>query len=444
MTTTPVDARPAAPSAHAGRLASLALVTLLPSLAVSSAHVALPALARSFGVGPAEVPWVVLAYLLATTALVVAAGRLGDLVGRRRLLLAGTALFTLASGLCAAAPTLPWLVAARALQGVGAAAMLALPPALVGVAVPQAQAGRALGLLGSMSAAGTALGPSLGGLVLATSGWPAVFAVNLPLGGLALALAWRCLPADPARAPAPRLDMAGLVWLVLALGAYALGLTWHPGLLAVAALALGLLLRAESRAKAPLLPLARLREPALAAALAMNALVSAVMMATLVIGPFHLGGKLGLGVAAVGGLMSLGPMAAAFSGVPAGRLVDRFGSRPMLRAGLAAVALGCAAVALLPVSLGAMAYVGPLLLVTPGYAMFQAANGTAVLAGAAGSERGVVSGLLTLARNLGLITGASAMAALYAAQGLRPSFGLATLLAAVALAVSRQSAPSRG
>ena len=109
-----------------------------------------------------------------------------------------------------------------------------------------------------------------------------------------------------------------------------------------------------------------------------------------------------------------------------------------------AVALGCAAVALLPASLGAVAYVGPLLLVTPGYALFQAANGTAVLAGAAGSERGVVSGLLTLARNLGLITGASAMAALYAAQGLRPSFGMAALLAAVALALSHKSAPGRG
>lgn len=447
MTTPPVDARPAAPSAppaQAGRLARLALATLLPALAVSSAHMALPALARAFGVGLAGVQWVVLAYLLATTALVVVAGRLGDLLGRRRLLLAGTALFTLASGGCAVAPTMGWLVAARALQGVGAAAMLALPLALVSVAVPQARAGRALGLLASMSAVGTALGPSLGGLALAAAGWPAVFAVNLPLGGLALALAWRCLPADAAREPAPRLDMAGLVWLVLTLCAYALGLARHAGLLGVAALGLGLLLRAESRAQAPLLPLARLRGPALATALAMNALVSAVMMATLVIGPFHLGGTLGLGAAAVGGLMSLGPVAAALSGVPAGRLVDRFGSRPLLRAGLVAVALGCAAVALLPASLGAVAYVGPLLLVTPGYALFQAANGTAVLAGAAGSERGVVSGLLTLARNLGLITGASAMAALYAAQGLRPSFGMAALLAAVALALSHKSAPGRG
>lgn len=439
ITTLPCDA--AAPAVSRGALASLALATLLPSLAVSSAHVALPALARAFQVGLADVQWVVLAYLLVTTALVVVAGRLGDLLGRRRLLLAGIGLFALASGLCAIAPTLGWLVAARALQGLGAAAMLALPTALVSVAVPQARAGRALGLTASMSAAGTALGPSLGGLALAASGWPAVFAVNLPLAGLTLALAWRCLPADPAGARPPRLGRAGPAWLALTLAAYALGLAWHIGLLAVAALGAVLLLRAEARAEVALLPLARLREPALAAALAMNAAVSAVMMATLVLGPFHLGGTLGLGAAAVGELMSVGPAVAALSGIPAGRLVDRFGSRPPLRWGLAAVALGCAAVALLPLSLGASAYVGPLLLVTPGYALFQAANATAVLAGATGSDRGLLSGLLTLARNLGLITGAAVMTGVYAAHGLRASFGLATLLAVAALALSR--APTR-
>lgn len=435
ITTLPCDV--AAPAVSRGALASLALTTLLPSLAVSSAHVALPALARAFQVGLADVQWVVLAYLLVTTALVVVAGRLGDLLGRRRLLLAGIGLFSLASGLCAVAPTLGWLVAARALQGLGAAAMLALPAALVSVAVPQARAGRALGLTASMSAAGTALGPSLGGLALAASGWPAVFAVNLPLAGMTLALAWRCLPADPAGARPPRLGRAGPAWLALTLAAYTLGLAWHIGLLAVAALGAVLLLRAEARAEVALLPLARLREPTLAAALAMNAAVSAVMMATLVLGPFHLGGTLGLGAAAVGGLMSAGPAVAALSGIPAGRLVDRFGSRPLLRWGLAAVASGCAAVALLPLSLGASAYVGPLLLVTPGYALFQAANATAVLAGATGSDRGLLSGLLTLARNLGLITGAAVMTGVYAAHGLRASFGLATLLAVAALALSR-------
>jgi MFS family permease len=179
-------------------LASLALATLLPSLAVSSANVALPTLAAAFGAGFAEVQWVVLAYLLATTTLIVGAGRLGDLMGRRRLLLAGVVLFTVASLLCALAPNLPLLVAARALQGMGAASMMALAMALVSASLPKNRTGRAMGLLGTMSAVGTALGPSLGGVLIGALGWPAVFAVNLPLGLLAFVLAWRC-PWPPTR-----------------------------------------------------------------------------------------------------------------------------------------------------------------------------------------------------------------------------------------------------
>jgi MFS family permease len=185
--------------------------------------------------------------------------------------------------------------------------------------------------------------------------------------------------------------------------------------------------------------LASLRDPALRASLAMNALVSAVMMATLVVGPFHLSGALGLGAAAVGAWMSIGPVASAVSGVPAGRLVDRFGARRMALSGLAAMALGCVWITLLPASLGAIAYVGPLVIVTPGYALFQAANNTAVMADVAASRRGVVSGLLTLSRNLGLISGASAMAAVFGTGGLRPSFVVATALVALALALGTRS-----
>lgn len=426
----------AAPAA--GVLASLALCTLLPSLAISSANVALPTLATALGASFADVQWVVLAYLLAITTLIVGAGRLGDLTGKRRLLLAGIALFTAASALCALAPTLPLLIAARALQGVGAAAMMALTMAMVGVALPKARTGSAMGLLGTMSAVGTALGPSLGGVLIGTLGWQAVFAVNLPLGLLALVLAWRYLPAERGQG-ATGFDLPGTLWLALTLAAYALAMTRHLGLLAIAAVCLLLFLRTEARATAPLVRLDRLRDPILGAALAMNAVVSAVMMATLVVGPFHLSGALGLGAAAVGALMSIGPIASALSGVPAGRLVDRFGTRRTTQLGLGAMALGCALIALLPASLGAIAYVGPLVIVTPGYALFQAANNTAVMADVAAEQRGVISGLLTLSRNLGLITGASAMGAVFAAGGLRLSFVIATALLAISLGLARRA-----
>jgi len=427
------------PAPLTGILASLALCTLLPSLAISSANVALPTLSTAFGASFAQTQWVVLAYLLATTTLIVGAGRLGDLIGKRRVLLAGITLFTLASALGALAPTLPLLIAARALQGVGAAAMMALTMAMVGAALPKARTGSAMGLLGTMSAIGTALGPSLGGVLIGALGWQAVFAVNLPLGLVALVMAWRYLPADRGQGAAG-FDLPGTLWLALTLAAYALAMTRHLGLLAVAAIGLLLFLRTESRAASPLVRLDRLRDPALSAALAMNALVSAVMMATLVVGPFHLSGALGLGAAMVGALMSIGPVVAALSGVPAGRLVDRFGARRIAQLGLAAMALGCGLIALLPASLGAIAYVGPLVIVTPGYALFQAANNTAVMADVAAEQRGVVAGLLTLSRNLGLITGASAMGAVFASGGLRLSFTAATMLVLFALALTRRVA----
>jgi MFS family permease len=433
------SALPGAPAAPLAVLTSLALGMLLPSLAISSANVALPTLALAFGASFAQVQWVVLAYLLATTTLIVGVGRLGDLFGRRRLLLGGIALFSAASVGGALAPSLGWLIAARAVQGLGAAAMMALTMAFVGETVPKARTGSAMGLLGTMSAVGTALGPSLGGLLIAGPGWRAIFALNLPLGLLALGLAWRCLPADKPRQTTAGFDILGTVLLALTLAAYALGMTRHPGLLAAAAAGLVLFIGVESRVASPLVKLALFRDPALSASLAMNALVSTVMMATLVVGSFHLGEGLGLGAAAVGALMSIGPVVSAFSGVPAGRLVDRFGARRMAFAGLAAMALGCLLIALLPPSLGAAAYVGPLVIVTPGYALFQAANNTAVMADVAQDRRGLVSALLTLSRNLGLVTGAAALGAVYAAAGLHLAFAVATGLVLSALALAKRA-----
>lgn len=155
-------------------LASLSLAMLLAALGNSIANVALPTLASAFGATFQEVQWVVLAYLLASTMVVVAAGRLGDAIGRRRLLVVGMLGFALASVGAGLAPNLTVLVLARALQGCAAAVMMALPMALVAEAVAKHRIGSAMGMLGTMSAVGTALGPSLGGAMLAAFGWRAI------------------------------------------------------------------------------------------------------------------------------------------------------------------------------------------------------------------------------------------------------------------------------
>src|SRR4051812_25339011 len=203
-------------------LASLSLSMLLSSLGTSIANVGLPTLAQAFNASFQEVQWIVLAYLLAITTLIVGVGRLGDIAGRRRLLLAGIFLFTVASILCGVAPTLRLLIAARAAQGLGAAIMMALTMAFVGETVPKEKTGSAMGLLGTMSAIGTALGPSLGGLLIAGPGWRAIFLVNVPLGILTFCLARRHLPVDRGAPKADRsgFDTMGTLLLAMTLGAY--------------------------------------------------------------------------------------------------------------------------------------------------------------------------------------------------------------------------------
>ncbi|MDX0828435.1 MFS transporter [Sinorhizobium medicae] len=405
-------------------LASLSLSVLLSSLGTSIANVGLPSLAAAFSASFQQVQWVVLAYLLAISTLFVTVGRLGDIIGRRRLLLAGILLFTLSSALSGAASNLPVLIFARSVQGLGAAVMMTLAMALVGDAVAKERTGSAMGLLGTMSAVGTALGPSLGGVLIAGLGWRAIFLVNVPLGALAFLLAWRSLPADrqAPEAERPGFDVRGTLLLGFTLAAYALAMTVSRGslgplnlsLLAAAILGAGLFVLVERRAASPLIRLQTLRNPVLAAGLAMSTLVSTVMMATLVVGPFYLSRSLGLGATMVGIVMAAGPVVSALSGLPAGRAVDRLGAPFMILAGLVAMAAGSFALSVLPEMFGVAGYLAAMLVLTPGYQLFQAANNTAVMRDVRPDRRGVVSGMLNLSRNLGLVTGASAMGAIFA------------------------------
>lgn len=452
-------------------LLSLSLSMLLSSLGTSIANVALPTLAQVFQVSFQAVQWVVLAYLLAITSLIVGAGRLGDIVGRRRLLLTGIGLFTAASVLCAAAPTLGLLIAARAVQGLGAAILMALTMALVGEAVPKEKTGSAMGLLGTMSAVGTALGPTLGGLLIDGLGWQAIFWVNVPLGLLTFLLALRYLPMDRpgSKTTWASFDALGTLLLALTLAAYALAMTVGRGsfgslnlaLLLAAIVGIGMFVWVETRAASPLIRWAMFSHPVLSAGFVMSALVTTVVMATLVVGPFYLSNALQLDAARVGLVMSTGPLVAALTGVPAGRLTDHFGAHRISIGGLIAMVMGSALLALLPMGWGVPGYIIPLVIITAGYALFQAANNTAVMTDIRADQRGVISGLLGLSRNLGLITGASVMGAVFVlgsavtditttspqavATGLRTTFAVAAglVLVALALAVGSQAHAKR-
>jgi len=376
------QAESAAPAkANRGVMMTLALSMLLASLGTSIANVALPALAEVFSAPFHDVQWVVVAYLAALTVSGVIAGRLGDIHGLRRMHLAGLGLFTVASLLCGLAPNLLLLIGARALQGVGAAFLMTLSMALMRETASEARIGRAMGLLGTVSALGTALGPALGGVLISTTGWRGIFAIQIPLAILALVLAFAFLPRGEATRDVQPLRF----WATL-------NIDLVPGLLA-------------------------------------NILVAAVMMTTLVVGPFYLGRGLGLKEALVGLVMSVGPAISIISGVPSGRIVDAWGAPRVLVIGLAMLATGGFLLSVLPNMIGVAGYVLAIVVLTPGYQLFQAANNTATLANISMDLRGTVSGLLSLSRNIGLLLGASAMGAVFAFGIGTDSFGHASAVA---------------
>lgn len=443
-------------------LASLSLAVLLSSLGTSIANVALPNLAGAFAASFQEVQWIVLAYLLAVTTTIVSVGRLGDLTGRKRLLSAGIVLFTVASGLSGAAPTLWLLIAARALQGLGAAIMMALTMAFVGETVPKAKTGSAIGLLGTMSAVGTALGPPLGGVLIAGPGWRAIFLINLPLGILTLLLARRYLPNDRngLKAERPGFDNLGTLLLGLILAAYALAMTTGRGgfgplnvaLLLAAVFGVGLFVLVEKNTASPLIRMAVFRNPVLSASLVTSMLVSTVMMATLVVGPFYLYRALGLDATLAGLVLSIGPLVAGLTAAPAGRIADRNGPQHIAAIGLLGMAAGAFTLSMLPTNFGVPGYIAPIVVITSSYALFQTANNTTVMTDVSADQRGVAAGMLSLSRNLGLITGASVMGAVFAlaaaatdmttarpeavASGMRVTFLVAAALLVVALAIA--------
>lgn len=457
---------PTALRGYGWRLAALSLAMLMPSLGASIANVALPSLMTAFGATSQEVQWVVIAYLMAVTALLVTAGRLGDLLGKRRLLLVGMGLFGTASAGATFAPDLWVLIIARGIQGMGAAAMMSLTVAAVGDMVPKDRIGSGMGLLGTVSAVGTAMGPSLGGILVAKFGWPSLFAFMAVASALAFAFAYALLPKDtPARVRDVSFDVTGTALLVVSVGAFALATT-HVAPTGISALFAGIAVAGmagfvlvERIVPAPLVQLRLLKDRTIATGLVSIGLVSAIMMTTLVVGPFYLAHGLGLEPAPTGLVMTIGPAVAALVGVPGGRLVDLFGSKDAASAGLGGVLLGTLLMTWLPHALGVCGYAASMVLITAGYALFQAANNAAVMAGAAKDQRGVTSALLSLARNLGLVIGASAMGSVFALgsnglqslglpegeqTGLSAVFLVAAALAAAAFAISLQGKGPRG
>ncbi|WP_246102318.1 MFS transporter [Methylobacterium terricola] len=431
-------------------LAGVALATLDTAIA----NTALPTIAADLGVDPAESVWIVNAYQLAVVATLLPVAALGEIVGQRRVYVAGLALFTVASLVCALAWSLPALVAARILQGLGASALMAVNVALIRFIYPTSQLGRGLGLNAFVVGIGFALGPTVASLILVAASWPWLFAVNLPIGLAALALARRALPETPRAGYAfdrvgALLNAATFALLVLGLGEAAhAGPPWRVLAEFAGALACGvLLLRRQAGHPAPMLAVDLLKRPLFALSAATSICSFAAQGLAFVSLPFLFQHDLGRSQVETGFLMTPWPVVVALMAPVAGRLSDRYPPSVLGGIGLAILALGMGLLAALPPEPSVVGLAWRMALCGAGFGFFQAPNLRAIMTSAPPSRSGGASGIVATARLLGQTTGAALVAACFAvaaAHGPALALGLGAAFAGIASVVSLSRLAVRG
>jgi EmrB/QacA subfamily drug resistance transporter len=400
----------------------------------SIVNVALPAIRKAFGSSIGEVELVVSVYLLVISAGLLAAGRLGDLLGRRRVFTGGLLLFTLGSGLCGVAWSLPALVVARAVQALGGAAMMSMAPGIVTSIFPRERRGRALGAVSSVVAAGLTAGAPVGGAILSFFPWHAVFLVNLPVGVAGAIWVSKVLPADAEEKGSP-FDGAGAAWfgaaLAGAIGALEVAphsLAWAAALVGAAAVASAFLWRAERRAAAPLLDPGLFGDRTVTMGLLAGLLSYAAMFHQVLLSPFFLSEVKGFGAAGLGAVLTVVPVSLMVTSPISGWLSDRIGPRLPQVVGGALLAAGLFSLSLADGASSMTAIVASLVLEGAGMGFFQPPNNSAVMGALPAAKLGSGGGLLATARNVGMVVGVALGGALFAA-GERSSFVLGWRLA---------------
>ncbi len=398
-------------------IAAVLAAMVLAVLDAAIANVALPTMAQSLQVTPGMAVWIITAYQTALVMGLLPCAALGESLGYRRVFTMGVALFTAASALCALAPSLPWLVAARFLQGLGGAAIMALGVALLRLVVPQRELGAAIGWNALAVALSSAAGPTIGAVLLSGASWPWLFALNLPLGGLVL-LACRALPdlAGTAR-PLDRFSVAlnAAVFASLVVGAEVL--VEQPvlaaALLAAAAISLAVLIRREMPKAAPLIPLDLLRaESFRISVLASVCCFAGVTMGLLAL-PFYLQHSLGQDTLMTGLYMTPWPLTVAVAAPLSGYLANRISTAWLCAAGGACLALGLAAASLWPLHGSALPLVPITMLCGLGFGLFQVPNNRNMFLSAPCERAGAAGGMQGAARLAGQTAGGVVMSLLF-------------------------------
>jgi MFS transporter, DHA2 family, multidrug resistance protein len=419
-------------------LAFLAIAIALTMAVLDGAivNIALPIIARDLQVDPATAVWAVNAYQLAVIVALLPLASLGDILSYRRIYWAGLAVFTIASLGCALAGSFPMLIAARVLQGLGAAGIMSVNIALVRFIYPSNLLGRGVGNTALVVAVSSAAGPTVAAAILSLASWPWLFLVNVPLGLVALVVAARTLPDTPRSAR--RFDWPGAILNALTCGLLITGIDGLSNserltdpLLALggAGLAGFVFVRYQMRLPAPLLPLDLLRRPVFALSMMTSVCSFAAQTLAYVSLPFYLHDVLGRSVAETGLLMTPWPLAVAVAAPIAGRLADRYSPGLLGGIGLVILATGLALLAVLPPVPSTADIVWRLTVCGLGFGLFQSPNNKAIISSAPRERSGGASGMQSSARLLGQSLGAALVAVLFGLISDNPTAGILWLAA---------------
>jgi MFS transporter, DHA2 family, multidrug resistance protein len=423
-----------------------AAATIFTALAMASldtaiANIALPAIAADLHAGPADVIWVVNVYQIALVATLLPLAALGEVVGHHRIYLAGLLLFTLTSLACACAWSLPSLLTARVLQGLGASGILSVNTALVRVVYPGRLEGRGFGYNALVVATAFTLGPTIASGILAIGPWPWLFAVNIPFGLVAMLIGLKTLPRTPTATHA--FDFPGALLAAACLGLFILGIgsaAHHerPWListeLASAALLGWALIRRQADSPAPVLPIDLFRRPVFALSTATAICSFAVQGLAFVSLPFYFEDILGRSQVETGFFMTPWPLVVAIMAPIAGRLSDRYPAGILGGVGLALLGLGMALLAVLPTNPHVFDIVWRMAICGCGFGFFQAPNMKALMSSAPSDRSGSASGMVATARLTGQTIGAALAALCFGLAG-REGATVALVLGAVFAAV---------
>jgi EmrB/QacA subfamily drug resistance transporter len=399
--------------------------TLLGAMTSSTINLALPDLGREFGVTVDLAGWVVSSFLLSLAAVLLVAGRTADILGHRRVYLAGFALFGVASLTCGLSPGLWWLVASRVVQGVGSAMLLSAAPALLTTTYPPRQRGIALGMLMTATYVGLTIGPPLGGWIVDALGWRYIFFLMVPIAAAVVVLGAVFLPR-----PRPRpatFDWGGTVTLVagmpLLLLALAEGHRWGWGsavTLASAGTGAALLVTfvvIQARSDHPLIDpdLFRSRVFTLAVLAATGQYIAIFCYVILL--PYYLVEALGLTTSAAGIVLSAQPLLMALVATPSGRLSDRVGTRWLSAAGLVVLTAAIGGLSTVDAATSPYTVAAWLAMVGLGTGVFISPNSSAIMGSAPGDRQGVAGGVIAVARSLGMMLGVTCSTVVFRLSG---------------------------